>query len=150
MAFVDTSSFIARIAASDQRNRGAIKAERPGMRMITSSPVVNETVSLLQRRGMLSAALEFLQILQAECWDLLYGWAGSGACHYAPFIDSWEESVVVRQAPPHGWVRHSPFAGISRRSALSHQHPAAPGAAPRSRFFRSMLYEGKRPRYRKP
>lgn len=92
--FIDTSYFIARIVARDRRSHDAIKAERPGMRLITSSLVINETVSLLQRRGMLSAALEFLQrirvapelelvyvdaSLQAECWDLFYRWAGSGA-----------------------------------------------------------------------
>lgn len=64
------------------------------MTAYTSSLVVNETVSLMQSRGYLSSALEFLQksresgdiqvvhadaMLQAEGWDLFHRWGGAGA-----------------------------------------------------------------------
>lgn len=92
--FVDTGYFVARIVAEDQWRDRALRAEPKQARLITSSLVINETVSLLQRRGLLSTALEFLreiratpevQIiyvdagLQAEAWDLFNRWSGSGA-----------------------------------------------------------------------
>jgi predicted nucleic acid-binding protein len=61
---------------------------------VTSSLVVNETVSLLQARGLLSTALRWLQgicedantqivyvdaVLQSEAWDLFHRWGSSGA-----------------------------------------------------------------------
>ena len=62
--------------------------------MVTSAAVISETISLLQSRGWLSIALDFLQasrddanleiiyvdaLLQAEAWDLFVRYAGSGA-----------------------------------------------------------------------
>jgi predicted nucleic acid-binding protein len=92
--FVDSSYFVARVLARDQWRAQAIQAAEPGLRFVTSAPVINETISLLQARGQLSAALEFLQeiranpeveivyldsALQAEAWDLFCRWGGSGA-----------------------------------------------------------------------
>jgi len=63
-------------------------------RSVTSSLVVNETVSLLQARGLLSTALAWLSeirqdpdtqivyidaVLQSEAWDLFHRWGASGA-----------------------------------------------------------------------
>jgi hypothetical protein len=42
------------------------RAVRPGMRFFTSSLVINETVTLLQRRGFHSAVLEFLRQTRAN------------------------------------------------------------------------------------
>ena len=63
------------------------------MTFVTTSLVINETISLLQSRGFLSAALQFLEgirrgeaqilypdaALQREAWDLFGQWVGSGA-----------------------------------------------------------------------
>jgi len=92
--FVDTSYFAARIIARDQWRDKAVRAIGPGVRFVTSSLVVNETVTLLQRRGLFSAALRFLQEIrsnpdvqivyvdpgiQGEAWDLFSRWGSSGA-----------------------------------------------------------------------
>ena len=68
--------------------------DRPGLRSVTSAPVINETLTLLQARGLLLAALAFLAemranpeievvhvdaVLQAEAWSLFHRFAGSGA-----------------------------------------------------------------------
>jgi len=64
------------------------------MTFYTSAAVINETISLLQSRGYLSASLTFLErvrqnedvriiypdaALQSEAWDLFARWAGAGA-----------------------------------------------------------------------
>jgi predicted nucleic acid-binding protein len=92
--FADTSYFVAAIVPCDQWYGEASSANRRGLRLVTSSLVINETVSLLQRRGQLSVALEFLQQTRAaqditivyvdaplpsEAWDLFQRYAGSGA-----------------------------------------------------------------------
>ena len=92
--FVDTSYYLARALPKDQWHKAAVRAVRPGMTFFTSSLVINESISLLQARGHVSAALAFLdrmrqnaevQIVyadpawQAEAWDLFGEWAGSGA-----------------------------------------------------------------------
>ena len=61
---------------------------------ITSSLVINETVALLQARGFLSAAIDFLRearaselvqmvhidsVIQAEAWDLFVRYGSAGA-----------------------------------------------------------------------
>jgi predicted nucleic acid-binding protein len=78
----------------DQWHEAALKAVTNEMMFFTSSLVINETVSLLQARGHLSAALAFLErtrqsekvqivypdpVLQAEGWDLFGRWGGVGA-----------------------------------------------------------------------
>ena len=78
----------------DQWHRAAVRAVGPGMRFFTSSLVINETITLLQRRGFFSASLEFLQqtranedleivypdfMLQSNAWELFEQWGGSGA-----------------------------------------------------------------------
>ena len=78
----------------DQWHRSALRAVRPGMRFYTSSLVLNETVTLLHRRGFHSAAVEFLaqtrsneeleivfpdSVLQSAGWDLFEKWGASGA-----------------------------------------------------------------------
>jgi len=92
--FVDTSYYLARALPRDQWHAASIKASKAGMSFFTSSMVVNETISLLQSRGYLSAALTFLErmrlkeevqiihpdaALQSEAWDLFGRWAGAGA-----------------------------------------------------------------------
>lgn len=92
--FIDTSFYIARLMPNDQAHAKAIRAVKSGIIPITSSLIVNETVSLLQARGFLSAAIEFLRetrssphvqivqidsIIQAEAWDLFVRYAGIGA-----------------------------------------------------------------------
>jgi predicted nucleic acid-binding protein len=92
--FVDTSYYIARMMPGDEWHRAAIRAVKPGMIFFTSSPIVNETISLLQSRGYFSAALTFLErvrrneevqivhpdpALQAEAWDIFGRWGSAGA-----------------------------------------------------------------------
>jgi len=92
--FVDTSYYIATILPHDQWHGMAVRAYRPGLRFVTSAAVINEALTLLQARGLLSAALAFLAdtratteievvhvdaVLQAEAWDLFHRYAGSGA-----------------------------------------------------------------------
>lgn len=92
--FVDTCYFIARILPHDQWRQFAPTVISPDTSPYTSSLVLNETISLLQSRGYLSAALDFLRemrnqtriqvvhvdaVLQAEGWDLFHRWGGSGA-----------------------------------------------------------------------
>ena len=92
--FVDTSYYIARTIPHDQWRDVARQAIRPGVRYVTAAPVINETISLLQQRGLLSTALVFLAgirsspdiqivqvdpVLQSEAWDLFHKLAGSGA-----------------------------------------------------------------------
>jgi len=67
---------------------------RPGYRLLTSAPVIGETVSLLQIRNFTSLAIQFLassrmdedlQIIypdpaiQTEAWDLFIQYASIGA-----------------------------------------------------------------------
>ncbi|MBI3696241.1 MAG: type II toxin-antitoxin system VapC family toxin [Acidobacteria bacterium] len=83
-ASIDTSYFFARLVKRDPWQLAAV----------TSSLVINETVSLLQARNMFSAALTFLRgirsrpdlrivyvdaVLQAEAWDLFGRWGATGA-----------------------------------------------------------------------
>ncbi len=92
--FVDTSYFIARLVERDQWHKKACKAATARTEPVTSSLVINETVSLLQARGQLSAALTFLRGIrnspdihvvyvdpatQNEGWDLFNKWSGLGA-----------------------------------------------------------------------
>lgn len=92
--FLDTSYFVALQVEVDQWYSAAVKATRPGLRLVTSSLVINETISLLQSRRQFSTALEFLQrirvepalqivyvdaALQSEAWDLFHRWGASGA-----------------------------------------------------------------------
>ena len=93
-AFVDTGYFIARLVARDQWHDRATKAARRADTLVTSAPVVNETISLLQSRGLFSLSLEFLQgirhnsnlrvihpdaVLQSHAWDLFSRYGASGA-----------------------------------------------------------------------
>jgi len=92
--FLDTGYFVALQVEVDQWYGAAVKATRPGLRLVTSSLVINETISLLQSRRQFSTALEFLQrirvepalqivyvdaALQSEAWDLFHRWGASGA-----------------------------------------------------------------------
>lgn len=92
--FVDTGFYVAFLSRRDQWFEKAVRAARTEFRAVTSSLVVNETVALLQARGLFSTALAWLQgiradtntqtiyvdaTLQAEAWALLYRWGGSGA-----------------------------------------------------------------------
>jgi hypothetical protein len=92
--FADTSYFIAVAQRRDQWHAHAITIKRSSFELITSNLVINETISLLQSRGFLSQALEFLldtrtsddlmvvyidAPLQSEAWDLYIRYAGAGA-----------------------------------------------------------------------
>ncbi len=92
--FIDTSFYIARLMPNDQAHAKAVKAVKSDIVPVTSSMIVNETVSLLQARGFLSAAIEFLRearsspcvqvvqidsVIQSEAWDLFVRYGGSGA-----------------------------------------------------------------------
>lgn len=93
-AFVDTSFYIARVMPRDQWHAKAERAVRPGTNFFASSFIINETISLLQARGFVSAAVSFLRearlnqdisivypdaAMQAEGWDLFARWGGAGA-----------------------------------------------------------------------
>jgi predicted nucleic acid-binding protein len=92
--FIDTSFYIARLMPHDQAHGKAVKAVKPDVVPITSSLIVNETIALLQARGFLSAAIEFLRearsspyvqivqidpVIQSEAWDLFVRYGGTGA-----------------------------------------------------------------------
>jgi predicted nucleic acid-binding protein len=92
--FLDTSFYIAFLLPRDQWFKKAVKAARTEFRSVTSNLVVNETVTFLQARSLLSTAHAWLQgiradpatqiqyvdaALQAEAWDLFHRWGGSGA-----------------------------------------------------------------------
>jgi uncharacterized protein len=92
--FLDTGYFIAIQVEDDQWHKMAVAATTPGLRFITSSLAISETVALLQARRQFSTALDFLQrirfeptvqivyvdaVLQSEAWDLFHRWGSSGA-----------------------------------------------------------------------
>ena len=92
--FLDTSYYVALLNPRDQWHKRAVNAIKAQDELITSSLVINETVSLLQARGHFSAAVEFLRearmsptlhivhidpALQAEAWDLFARWGSAGA-----------------------------------------------------------------------
>jgi len=92
--FLDTSYFVAFLVPRDQWFQKAVHAARTDFRAVTSSLVVNETISLLQARGLLSTALAWLSgiradpkiliiyvdaALQVEGWSLYHRYAGAGA-----------------------------------------------------------------------
>ena len=94
VVFIDTSYFFARLVRHDQWHKRAQKAASARLTPITSSLVINETISLLQARGLLSDALVFLRgiraqsdvriiyvdpVLQSEAWDLFGKWGAMGA-----------------------------------------------------------------------
>ena len=64
-AFADTSYFIARLIVQDQWHRRALATKAP-RETITSSLVINETISLLQARGLFTAALAFLRGIREQ------------------------------------------------------------------------------------
>lgn len=111
--FVDTSYFIARLVARDQWHKKARKVTVRKLIPVTSSLVVNETISLLQARGLLSAALAFLQGIrddpetriiypdpstQSQAWDLFgrYGPLGANAVDCVSFAIM--RSLAIRRA----------------------------------------------------
>jgi predicted nucleic acid-binding protein len=92
--FLDTGYFIAVQVEADQWHSAAVGVLHPDLRLVTSSMIINETISLLQSRGEFSTALDFLRqirldpaieivyvdsVLQCEAWDLFHRWGGSGA-----------------------------------------------------------------------
>jgi predicted nucleic acid-binding protein len=79
---------------NDQAHAKAVKAVKSDIIPVTSSLIVNETLALMQARGFLSAAIEFLRearsnpyvqivqidsIIQSEAWDLFVRYGGTGA-----------------------------------------------------------------------
>jgi predicted nucleic acid-binding protein len=92
--FVDTGYYIALISRQDQWHAQASAALHPDLTIYTSSLVINETISLLQARGFLSIALDFLRetrhntalrivcaeaAIQRDAWELFGRWSGAGA-----------------------------------------------------------------------
>jgi predicted nucleic acid-binding protein len=92
--FVDTGYYIALISRQDRWHAKAQRASGADLTVYTSALVINETISLLQARGFLSTALDFLResrqnealrivyadaAIQLDAWDLYSQWAGSGA-----------------------------------------------------------------------
>lgn len=92
--FVDTSFFVAILSKRDQWHREALRAANTGDEYVTSSLVINETISLLQGRGSFSQALIFLRdsrsnknleivypdpVVQAYSWDRYGEWGATGA-----------------------------------------------------------------------
>ena len=94
-AFVDTSFFIAVVMQRDQWHERAVESLRSEtMSLVTSSLVINETITLLQARGYFSAALKFLRrtrrsddlrilypdaSVQAGAWEEAANWGAKGA-----------------------------------------------------------------------
>jgi predicted nucleic acid-binding protein len=64
-AFVDTGYFVARLAPRDQWHERAVAQPVP-REAVTSSLVINETISLLQARGLFPAALTFLRRVRQQ------------------------------------------------------------------------------------
>lgn len=111
--FVDTSYFIALLLPGDQWHSGAHRYPIVEAAAYTSSLVINETISLMESRGYLSSALEFLRrsresdevrvvhvdpVLQAKGWDLLNRWGGSGANAIDCVSFAVMESFSIRKA----------------------------------------------------
>src|SRR5258708_22558499 len=78
---------------NDQAHAKAVKAVKSDIIPVTSSLIINETVSLLQARGFLSAAIEFLRetrsspyvqvvhidsVIQSDAWGLFVRYGGMG------------------------------------------------------------------------
>lgn len=80
--FVDTSFWIALGDSSDQWHKPARKAWQTAGALLTTSTIIDETVSLLQWRGQFSFALEYLDKLRAEDKLLIV----------YPDADTWAES----------------------------------------------------------
>jgi predicted nucleic acid-binding protein len=64
--FIDTAFFYARMSPRDQWHRLAKLAPLPPPGAVTTSLVVSETVSLMQGRGYVSSALEFLHAMRDQ------------------------------------------------------------------------------------
>ena len=92
--FIDTGYFVALMNKSDQYHTAAAMADSSIHDLVTSNVVLNETISLLQQRGFLSLALDFLReirsgtnihvlyvdaAVQSEAWDIYARYAGAGA-----------------------------------------------------------------------
>lgn len=123
--FVDTGYYYARIDRSDQWHEAARRAVRPGMAFVTSNLVVNETLALLQKRRLFSAAVVFLRelrgpgaievihvdpALQAQGWDLFYRWGRSGATPVDCVSFALMRSLSIRKA--FAFDRHFQEAGF--------------------------------------
>ena len=111
--FIDTGYFFARLVARDQWHERAKKAVPPDLEAVTSSLVINETISLLQAKGMFSAALSFLRgirgrpgvrivhidaVLQAKAWELFGRWGATGANAVDCASFAVMESLSIRKA----------------------------------------------------
>lgn len=81
-AFADTGYWIALANPSDQWHKAAKNALREAEGIVTTSNVIDETVTLLQWRGQFSVALEFLDRARAD----------TGLLIVYPDADAWSES----------------------------------------------------------
>ncbi|MDX2179249.1 MAG: PIN domain-containing protein [Bryobacteraceae bacterium] len=64
--FVDTGFFIGTLFPKDQNYRKALQAQQRSWVGVTSTAVVHETLTLLQRRGFFGVALQFLDLLSTD------------------------------------------------------------------------------------
>lgn len=111
--FVDTSFFIARTHKRDQWHQRAIQVSTDDMSLYTSSPIVNETATLMQARGYFSQALVFLgevrsnnlieivypdAVLQAVAWERFGRWGAMGANAVDCLSFALMESLSIREA----------------------------------------------------
>lgn len=93
-AFIDTGFFVAQASERDQHHALATGVDLNALQLFTSSAIINETITLLQRRGHFSFALEFLRgvrmndqirvvaidaVIQARAWDRFAQWGAFGA-----------------------------------------------------------------------
>lgn len=71
-AFVDTSAWVASVNASDAGRKAAQQALRtPGVRLLTSSDVFDETVTLLRKRSGADTASQVGDYLRSEEVELM-------------------------------------------------------------------------------
>ncbi len=123
--FVDTGYFLALMLPRDQWHRAARKHSAAAAMLVTSSQVIGETITTLQRRGHYSLALHFGNVRRSACSDRV---PGRGTSEIGP--------GGIRPSPgdlvPARWTV-SRFA-IMRRSGITQAYTFDPGFAT-ARFF---------------
>lgn len=70
-SFADTGFYIALLNRHDQFHGRAVKAAAKQDLLVTTSAIIGETVTLLQRRGRIDEALAFLSQIQRQARTLI-------------------------------------------------------------------------------